>query len=559
MQGNRHWRQDIQAGVTVALVAIPQCMAFAAVAGLPPTAGLYAATAMGLIGALLSGVPQLNIGPSVTVCTMVYAVLASVAPRDPEQWAELASTLAVLVGAMTVVAALLNVGQFVRFVSRTVLVGFTLGAALLIFGSQLAPSLGLGTVRKPALILILWETLRSADHTHWPTLVATAATMLFLAACARLGPRFPGPFVALVLGAGIDSGLGALGVHTGLASIDKIPRAWPTPGLPTLSGAYGTDLIFGALAISLVASIQTLAIAKAMAARHGIRMESRRELFSLAAGTVGAGFVQGFPGSGSFGRSALTERAGARTRLAGVSMALSIGIVVAVLAPLAQLIPRAVIAGLLISTAISIVEWDQVREILLKNRQERFVLLTTVLGVFLVPIHWAILAGLAVSIAVFLRRASRLHMVEMVDVGNGEFREQPIDDQTGASPITMLQVEGPLFFAQAEEIESRLRAIVARGPNVIILRMRRTQQIDYSVVTAVNQVAQEYRQAGGTLIICGLAPAMRRLLLDSPLASTVGGDHLLVTTSKIFGSAHDAITLATRQCGSQPGAELFRR
>jgi SulP family sulfate permease len=560
MRPDPDWRQDIQAGVTVALVAIPQCMAFAAVAGLAPASGLYAAVAMGLVGALLSGVPQLNIGPSVTICPMVYAVLVSVAPHGPqERWAELAGTLTVLVGAMTVVAALLNVGQFVRFVSRTVLVGLMSGAAMLIFGSQLAPCLGLETARQPTLIQILWETLGSLGDARWSALIVAIGTILLISACARVSPRFPGPFLALVVGAGGVSAIEAAGIETGLASLGKIPRQWPTTGLPAFSATYGTDLIFGALAITLVGLIQTLAIAKAMGSRHRIRVDARRELFALAGGNIAAGFVRGFPGAGSIARSGLTEMSGARTRLAGVSMAVSIAIVVAALAPLAQHIPQAVIAGLLVSTAYSIVEWDQVRDILLRNRYERFVLLTTVLGVLLVPIHWAVLGGLAVSIAVFLRRVSKLHLVEMVDVGDGVFREQPLDECTGSSPITMLQVEGPLFFAQAEEIDERLREIIERRAEVIILRMRRTQQIDYSVVTTINQIARDYGQAGGSLIICGLTPAMHRLMLRSPLALSVGRGHLLETTSKVFGSAHAAIMLARAQFKGEPGHDLFRR
>jgi SulP family sulfate permease len=172
------------------------------------------------------------------------------------------------------------------------------------------------------------------------------------------------------------------------------------------------------------------------------------------------------------------------------------------------------------------------------------VLGTTTIGVVFLPIHWAVLIGLAVSVALFLRRVSRLHMFEMVRGADGPFREQELDAQTGRSLITMLQVEGPLFFAHADEIGDMLRVIFARKPQVTILRMRRTQQIDFSVIAALNRVMAEYVAAGGHVIICGLAPPMRARLADSPLRETLGSDFLLETTREVFGSAHIAIGLA---------------
>jgi SulP family sulfate permease len=190
------------------------------------------------------------------------------------------------------------------------------------------------------------------------------------------------------------------------------------------------------------------------------------------------------------------------------------------------------------------VDWGRFKDILLRGGHDRIVLLTTVLSVFIVPIHWAVLIGLAVSIAIFLRRVSQLRLAEMVSGETGQFHEHAVDDQTGKSVITMLQIEGPLFFAHADELAQMLRGIARHAPRVIIVRMRRTQQIDFSVITALNAVVEDYRAAGGALIICGLTPEMRAALRHSPLGRTVPAKYLLKTTRKVFGSAHTAIKLA---------------
>lgn len=550
-------RDDLVAAATVALVTIPQVMGFAAVAGLPPVAGLYAAVAMGLVGAALSGQPRLNIGPAVTTSTMVYAVLVSVAPGEAQRWPAVAATLTMFVAGFTLAAALLKVGQFVRFVSRSVLIGLTAGSAALIFGTQLAPSLGVEVERTAVLAQLLWRTVAAADQTQWTSVAVAAGTFLLVLVGART-PRFPMPFVALVLAGVAGAALERAGPGLAVATIGRIPRH--LPGLPELADPFRTDLIFGAGAIALVGIIQTLAIAKALAAKRREPIDARRELVALAAANAASGLVHGFAGAASFARSALNELAGARTRLSGIAMALLVGVLVAVAGPLAEHIPQAAIAGLLLATAVSMVDWRELGEVLVRDRYDRLVLLTTLLGVFVVPIHWAILLGLAVSIAIFLRRVSRLHLMEMVRGPERHFLEQPLDERTGLSPVTMLQVEGPLFFAHAEELEARLRPIIARRPRAIILRMRRTQQIDFSVIATLQEVAEEYMAAGGTLVICGLTPRMRRLLLGSALGRTIPPEHLLETTRKVFGSAHRAIQFVREHVGAgMPDEELFRR
>lgn len=554
-------RMDVLAGLTVALVAVPQCMGFAAIAGLPAIAGIYAAVVMGLVSAAVSSLPRLVIGPAITASTMCLAVLRTVAPDQPGQWPALAGLLAALVGVYTILGALLNVGRFVRFVSHSVIVGLMAGSAILTIGTQLAPALGVPSGREPMLAAILWNTLRQLPQTHGPSLAMAAATLALVLLGGRIGPRFPAAFLALALGGAAVWLLERFGYQPDLRSIGELAWAWPAAPVLTHPNLYQTDFLVGGAAIALVGIIQNLAIAKGLAARAGERVDAPRELWSLGLANVAAGFARGLPGSGSFARSALNDLAGARTRLAGVVAALATAGLVALGAPLAHYVTHAAIAGLLVATAVKMVDWGELLHVLRHDRYDRIVLGITLGCAFLLPIHWAILIGLAVSIAVFLRRVSELHLFEMViGESQSQFTERPTDGQTGRSAVTMLQVEGPLFFAHADEFAERLARILKRGPRVLILRMRRTQQIDFSVIVALDRVVRHYLATGGRVILCGLQPKLWRTLHESPLGQTLPPEFMLQTTREVFGSAHLAIGLADSIARLLPddGRPLYR-
>lgn len=541
----RALRQDTQAGLTVALVAIPQCMAFAAIAGLPPVNGIYAAVVMGLVGAVLSTSPKLSIGPAVTTSTVVFSVLATAAPQQREDWPALAGLLAVLTGLVILGLALARVGQFVRYISRTVLVGLMVGTAILIFGAQLAPALGVAPSGHSTLGYILYDTLGQLPATKPAAALMSVGVLVFVLLGARFAPSWPVAFAVLVGSVLIEWLVERqMGAPLGLRAVGEIPRAIPTslPELPL--PPYHTDLLVGAAALALIGIIQTLTLARAYADRDGLRINVNRELTALGAANLASGLLHGFAGAGSFARSALNDLAGATSRAAGIMTALAIGLVVYAAAPLVSQITQAATAGLLVATASSTVNWGEFRQILRHDRHDRTVLVVTLIGVFLLPIHWATLIGLAVSVAIFVRRAAQLRIAEMGAGEGSQFHERPIDDETGRSAITMLQIEGPLFFAQAEELHDTLRAVFSRGPRVTIIRMRRTQQIDFSVITALGKAAAAYVASGGTLILCGLQPEMRAALLRGGLARHVPPDCMLESTGQVFGSAHEAIRRA---------------
>lgn len=554
-------RQDVTAGITVALVTIPQCMAIAAVAGLPPVAGLYAAFVMAVVTALLASSPTLNVGPTMTISTMVLAVLASVAPGQTDRWLPIAGGLAILVGLFTLALAALRVGQFVRFVSRSVLVGLTASAAVIIIGSQVGPFAGITPQHRPTLIQSLIHVASHLHEAKWAAVAVATSTGVCIAIISRLSPRAPAPFIAIAV---VECALWLVrsaGVAVELPTVGDVPRRIPTALLPLSDIPFSSELIVGAASMATVSIIQTLSISRALASQHERSVDTRRDLIALGAANMTSGLLHGFPGAGSFVRTALNDLAGARTRMAGMVNAVAVALIVVLAAPLASQISKASIAGLLTVTAISMVNWRDFIGILREDKHDRIVLSTMMLSVLVLPIHWVVLIGLAMSVALFLRRASRLHLVEMVEGDDDQYREQPIDDQTGRSPITMLQLEGPLFFAHADEIAAKLGAVFRRGPAVTIIRMRRTQQIDFSAIAAMARAIRKYQEAGGRLILCGLSPEMHRRLRDSEIGELLPAGHMMRTTHKVFGSAHQAARMAREMVEAQRGGgeALFRQ
>lgn len=557
----RSWlRDDAFAGVTVALVTIPKAMAFATIAGLPPVTGIYAAVVMELASSAFSRSPSLVVGPSITASSLTFAVLSTVLPHQPQSWPAAAGALAVLVGLFTVLGAVLDIGRFLRFISRSVIVGLMVGSALLIFGSQLPSALGLPAPRDPMLVRILWQTAGSLTAASPAAMLMAGGTLAAVVLFGLLGKRFPAAFAALLAGGIVQAALSAAGYQTGLQSISALPWRWPTSLTPRYDGPLTSDMVVGAAALALVGMIQTLTIAKALAQRADVAIRPRRELLAVGFANAAAGLLHGFPGSGSFARSALSELAGARTKASSIVSAVAMVAIVSAGAPLTTHLTGAAIAGLLLATVTSMVDWREFVHVMRRDRDDRIVLGTTIACVFVLPIHWAILIGLVMSIVMLLRRVSRLYLFEMVRSDDGPFREHELDERTGRSAITMLQIEGPLFFAHADILAARLRQIFSRGPRATVLRMRRTQQIDFSVIAALEPVVREYLESGGHLVVCGLSPAMRDLLWDSPLGRTIGADFLLETSREVFGSAHMALGLAQSivDVTPQPGRERFR-
>jgi SulP family sulfate permease len=558
-----HARRDALAGLTVAVLAVPQALAYAVVAGVPPAVGLATLIVQGALGPLFASQPFLASGPTNTQALLVAAVASralqtsSLLPpgADPAAvYLQLVVALTLFKGLLQMALAAGGLAALVRYVSASVILGFTAGAGILIAAVQLGPFLGIALAHAtpgPGLLGILRALGPHLDAIRWPSLAVGAASLVVVISTRRLSRFAPGPLLAVVLGAVAVTAFGW--DARDLPLVEPLPKALPPPQLPAVSLAQLEILLGGAFALAALGLMEAWSIGKTLAARTGQRLSAGQELFAQGFTNAASSFFGCIPGSGSFSRSALNVQAGAVTRYAGVWSALFATAMLLLFAPLASAIPRASLAAVLFVIAWELVDWRGLVRTLRVSRSDATVCLVTLVATLALPLAWAVFVGVLLNIGLYLRRASRLEVAEMVSPTSGNadhFEERPLRDLSekgesrADSAVVFLQLQGDLFFGQADELADRLAALRARGARVVVIRLKRTLSIDSTVLGVLEQFALALDRSGGHLILCGVRPEIARTLRTFGIVDRIGEDCLFEATPGVFESAQRALARA---------------
>jgi SulP family sulfate permease len=557
----RKLRRDLVAGLTVSVVEVPQSMAYALVAGVPPVYGIYTSVLQGVIGALLSSSEHMTTGPTNTQSLLIAsAVTAVVLPgSDPVLYLQLVFALTVFKGLIQLTFAAARLGDLVRYVSRSVVVGLTAGAGVLILVGQLPHFLGLVATpgeavgsRLPGVIGamdVLWRRL-SAEGINGRAVAVGCAVVAVVVGVRLLSRLLPGALLAVVLAAGAVAALGWSRADVPL--IDPLPKGFPAFHAPWEGMAYARDLFGGALALAVLGMLETVAIAKSIASRSGERVVPNQEFFAQGLTNFITGFFQCIPGSGSFTRSALDYAAGAETRFAAVFNALFVAAIFWFAAPLAGYVPLASLAGVLFVIAVGLIDWPFLVRAARTSRGDATVCLVTFGATLLAPLEYAIFVGIFLNLALYLRTASRLHLAEMVQLpGGSSFVERPIHDRvTGERQVLFLQLEGELFFAVADELQDRLTALQHSPVRVVVLRLKRTHSIDATVLHVLEQFTRDMQARGGHVILCGVKPELMATLRGYGLIDVLGRENVFEATTGVFTSAKRALQRARDLVGA---------
>jgi SulP family sulfate permease len=452
-------RNDLLAGFTVAVMLVPQAMAYAALAGLPPVTGLYAAVVPLVVYALLGTSGSLAVGPVAITALMTGAALAPLAQGDPTRYAALAALLAVMVGAVQVLMGVLRLGVLVTFLSHSVLSGFTSAAAVVIAASQVKDLLGLDAEQAETFPEIVTSVWRAAGTAHGLTALVATASIVALVLLRRYLPGLPGALI-VVTAVTAASAWWAFGTR-GVRILADVPRGLPAPALPAVNGADVADLLVPAVAIALVAYMEGIAVAKALAARSDQHVDANAELVAVGAANVSGGLFQAFPVAGGFSRSAVNFSAGARTPFASLVTAAVVALTAVALTPAFHHLPRAVLAAIVVVAVLGLVDVRSVRRAWRVRRPDG----VTVSLTFVVTLLWGVEPGLATgvvfSLAVFLWRSARPHVAELGRVpGTDTFRNLSRYDGLVTAPgVAVVRVDGPLYFANAQLLTDRLSAL----------------------------------------------------------------------------------------------------
>ena len=406
------WRQpgtvraDLLAGLTGAVVVLPQGMAFATLAGLPPQYGLYAAMLPCIVAALFGSSRLMVSGPANAISLTTMALIAPLAAVGSPDYVRLVLTLTFLVGAMQLMLGLARVGAIVDKVPHSVIVGFTAGAAVLIVNSQLGALLGLTLPRGTSVLTNLHAVATQLGAVQWASVVAAAATVLAAVSWRPLNRYLPAMLVAVVVGTLVAHGVAAwLPEWPRLATVQPLPGALPPLSLPDLSIDTVRSLFGATLVMTLLGLTEAVAIAKTVARRYGDTLDGNREFIGQGLANLAGAFTSALPASGSFNRSGVNVEAGARTPLAAVFAAVLLVLILFFVAPWARWLPLAVIAGLLLVVAWSLIEGREIVRLWREEPVERVPLAVTLIGTVTLSLEWAILLG--ITSALIARRVGR--------------------------------------------------------------------------------------------------------------------------------------------------------
>lgn len=521
-------RSDAQAAITVAAISLPQSMAYALIAGVDPRFGLYTAIVFTAIGALLGSSSHLINGPTGAVSLVTFSALAFIDPEARISAFEAMFLLTAMIGIVQIVIAVLKLGDLTRYISESVVTGFMVGAAILTIVGQIGNALGLknlGTGHQHVFYR-LWLTLtQSADVNVKAVAISVGAIVLAMVA-RRLVRRYRLPqldmFTVLLLVAVPAYLFGWSRSHgtakTAVSLIDEVPASLPGWHVPEIRWSWIGHMSSSALAIGFLGLLEALAIAKAIAYKTRQKLDYNRQCLAEGVGNLVGAFFRCMPGSGSLSRSAINHQAGAVSKASGLLTAAFVAVMVLSLAPLTRYIPKAALAGLLIVAAARLIDVERLRYIARASRYDAVLMAATGLAALVVGVEFAILVGVAISIALFVPRAARMRIVRLAVTDDGVVRERLPSDPPCVA-IAIYDLEGELFFGSAPALEAELEAAAhhAKAQHIrhVVLRFKRLRNPDAVCMEKLEVFLRDAGKAGLVLILAGVRPdlmaAVRRL------------------------------------------------
>ncbi|GAB4585918.1 SulP family inorganic anion transporter [Nocardia sp. IFM 10818] len=527
-------RADTLAGITVAAYLIPQVMAYATLAGLPPVVGLWSTIAPLLVYVLLGTSKRLSVGPESTTALMTAVALAPLAAGDAGRYAALAAGLALLVGVLGIAGAFARLGVLADLLSRPVLVGYLAGTAGIMIASQLGKVTGVevdgGTIP---------EQVRSftghIEDLHWQTTVLAAVTLIALIVLARRAPRAPGPLLAVLCAslAVWAFSLQRYGIHV----VGAIPAGFPSPGIPDVGPGDLAVLIVPAIGIALVGFSDNALTARAFAARHNERIDANRELGALGATNIATGLLHGFPVSCSGSRTTIADVSGARTQLYSVvSVATILAVLIGARGILASF-PTAALGALVCYAALRLIDIPEFQRIARFRRSELVLALSTTAAVLVFGVLYGIGIAIALSVLDLLRRVARGHDAIQGFVP-GLAGMHDIDDYPEAKVVPGLVVyryDAPLCFANAEDFRRRALASAAaagagHGPvRWFVLNVEANVEVDLTALDAMEQLRAELESRGIVFALARVKQDLREALAAAGLVDRIGADRLYPT------------------------------
>ena len=542
---------DLVAGVTVALIAIPQAMAYATIAGVNPIFGLYTAIIPAIIGSLFGSSNQLVTGPTNATALVTASILIIYA--DQSDYIEFVFLIAILSGIIRLILGLLGLGTIIRYVSNSVLTGFLSGAGTLIIINQLGNIFGIARHHGENSLVVLMQFFRSLPETNVHVLITGLFTIAVLFIGKKISQRLPNALIAVAITTVFVyfSGWQNYGVSL-IGEINALSSVFPSFHIPELPIKNISLYINSAFALSVFSLVEAGSISKAVGLTTGRKENPSKEFIGQGFASMVGGFFQCIPSSGSPSRSAVNLSSGAKTKMAGVFSGIFVLFAIMTIRNLIGYIPIASLSAVVIVSAISLFNREQILLTWRSRIVSRVVLLVTFLSTLLLPLQYAIYIGIILSILIYLVESSRVNITYLTVNKKGEFMEHELNEILRTKPeIAIINVEGALFFGAVSDLEEKLDRVFKTGVKVVILRMRRMKHLASTGISSLKLLASRAEQQGIPLLFCGISEEVETVFNASGLGAKIGLQMTFKATQTLFESTTEAIKKAKEICEFQ--------
>jgi len=522
-------RQDAMAGLTGAIIVLPQGVAYALIAGLPPEYGLYAAIVPAIIAALFGSSWHLISGPTAALSIVVFTTISPLAQVGTAAYISLVLTLTLMAGLFQLMLSLARMGSLVNFVSHSVVVGFTSGAAVVIATSQIKNALGLD-LQSTGNFILNWVAV--ADNilaTHLPSLVVAALTLITLIVIKRWRRKWPNMLIAMVVGSVATQALllTSWSSVSQIALVGEIPSQLPPLSTPLMTWDLLRQLAPGAMALGLLGLVEAVSIARSVATRSGQQIHGNQEFIGQALSNILGSFSSSYATSGSFTRTGVNYEAGATSPLAALFAAVFLALIVLLFAPLAGYITLPSMAAILLVVAWNLIDWRHIKIIYRAGKNEAMVFSVTFAATLLLPMEFAIYLGVLLSLVLYLRRTSKPNITALA---SSKGAQKLVDVQRSDLPeceaIKIIRIDGSLFFGAVDYVQT---ALIAISQKHVLIVASGINFIDLAGTELLANEAKRLAAKGGGLYLCNLKGRVIKPIIRNGHLGTIGKRHIFAT------------------------------
>ena len=548
-------KADAVAGLTVAVMGVPQAMAYAVIAELPPVYGLYTAMITCVVAALFGSSNHLVTGPTNALCMVILSLTAHLPAKYGYGAIEIVLLLTFLVGAIQLAFGLLRMGGVIRYVSHSVVIGFTAGAGILIAFNQIKNLIGVNFEERPERFYeVVIQTIAHLPQTKPFPLIVGVLTILLVIFIPRLNKKLPGAFIAVVVTAALSYFMGWHMPGMGDGKVEIVKDIEPIKA--TFAGMFHVpellvpppfdltrELGLGAAALAVLGLIEAASIARAVAGQSGQRLDFNREFIGQGAGNIAGSFFSCFAGSGSFTRTAVCFKSGGRTRMAAIFSAGWTALTILLLADVANYIPKASLAGILVVIAYTMIDKRRLAVTWKSSRHSRLVLFGTLGSTLVLPLEYAIFVGVTLSLVLLLRVTGETDLTQLVPRTDTGFDEVPFE-RAAPSEVVTVNMEGDLYFAAAEDLDYKMLGCLTSKTRVVILRMKRLRAVGSTAMAILEHFWEILSKRDIHLVVCGIEDDLKSVMTKSGLRNQIGEQNIFYADNKLFQSTELALARA---------------